>query len=140
MKIFLSMLLMVTGTGLPFFANEECKALKNGKYQVEYTGSVLFPSYELSINGIYYTKKTKDGTEVKGKFDWLSGCVFTMKDDNVEVDSLSNFKEVIKSSFGDPCIELKGFEGNKIKFRTTYTGNLHITINEGVFIKSIDNK
>jgi hypothetical protein len=33
---------------------------------------------------------------------------------------------------------LKGFEGKKIKFRTTYTGNLHITINDGVFIKSKD--
>jgi hypothetical protein len=47
-----------------------------------------------------------------------------------------NLKQQLNKSFGDQCIEIQKFNGDSIKFRITYTGNLHVTVDEGYYVKS----
>lgn len=50
-------------------------------------------------------------------------------------DSVAGPLKLMNDSWGPPCIELKEVKKDTIRFRTTYSANLHITANEGYFLK-----
>jgi len=64
----------------------------------------------------------------------MQGCYLIFKYDSKQSD-ISSLAGLLQKSFGEPCFEIKKAIGDNI-FRTTYTGNLHISINEGRFVKS----
>lgn len=48
-----------------------------------------------------------------------------------------SFYDFITSSFGRPVLELRELRKETIPFRTTYSRNLHITINEGILVREV---
>jgi len=127
-------------TGTSFTTIDRCEYLKNGKYKVKFDSEFpAYSDYELQIYGNTYSKLTKEGEKIKGTLERISDCLFSMDDIIPEPDSQTELGKTLKSSFGKSCIEVKSVHGDSIYFRTTYTGNLHITTNEGVLVRMKDN-
>jgi hypothetical protein len=112
-----------------------CDKLPNGKYLVHFTlGST--GDYKIRITDSSFVQYFNNGDSVKGKIHWIHDCDFRMeycKKD--KTDTLSATLKLVYDSWGEPYIELNEVKKDSIKFRTTYPRNLHITANEGYFIK-----
>jgi hypothetical protein len=119
----------------------ECNKLKNGKYHVEFIGSFNPPykNYDIIIKDESYKAYLENGDSAIGKIEWIYECTFKLKSSYEAVsDSSTEFSKLIQKSFGEVCMEIKEVRGDTINFRTTYTANLHITLNEGRLIKLIE--
>ncbi len=108
--------------------------MKNGTYIAKHTSPNGTIDYQLRISDDKFIIKIKDTITIKGKINWLGNCLVDFKSDKVSIDT-SEFGKMLHASFGDAIIELKNTVRKKTYFRTTYSGNLHITINEGYFSK-----
>ena len=75
-----------------------------------------------------------DTTSVNGKLEWISECYFKLKSVAVKRDT-SDFGKALIGSFGEPLWEIKESKGDSIFFRSTWSGNLRVTIDEGYFLK-----
>jgi hypothetical protein len=115
-----------------FAQNNKCDKLPNATYSV-YLNSNLYQDYRLTIADSLFSQVYKNGDSSKGKVNWLYNCKFRLE--YFKYDNIQGPLKTIYDSWGKPCIELKDVRGDTITFRTTHPGNLHITVNEGYFIK-----
>ena len=109
-------------------------AFGSGKYQVHFTGKEL-GDYEIEVIRDKYIKHLPH-LKIEGTISQIDDNLYYFHD---KVDSTVEIKDAflkeIKRSFEAECLEMKKVSKNKIAFRTTYEGNLHLTLNKGVFIK-----
>jgi hypothetical protein len=109
----------------PVLNGQECKKLQTGKYRIKPNG---FSDFELIIADDNFTTIAKDGKQSKGKITWTSDCTFVLNSEDFgsQADTTS-FVYKIHRGWGEPCYEVIGTK----KYRTTWTGNLHVTTSEG---------
>ena len=115
----------------------EGRSLPNGKYHVKFI-SPINGGYDITIQDGVYMKYMTNGDSTKGRIYWINNSSFQLKTLQTRADTLSGLNNFLKKNFGEELIELDPLKqiGNNIyNFRTTYTGNLHITINSGQFIR-----
>lgn len=118
-----------------FTVTSDCDKLTNGKYLVHFTEGVG-RDYKLSIRDSTFVKYSGGHDSTYGKIRWIYKCIFRMKfSSKNDLDSVTGPLKVINNSWGLPCIELRNVKKDTIEFRTTYSGNLHITVNEGYLLK-----
>ncbi len=129
------------------FADYRSNKLENGKYKVEIINrklinnedsitqvQIIYEIFSIQINDTLFTKIYESGDTIFGKIKYFGENVFIMKDNTAETDTTEVGKLILKS-FGEPCIEILDKHNDTIFFRTRHLHNLHITINEGKFIK-----
>ena len=121
--------------------NKDCGLLSNGNYKFIQSVSSsdaktkIVTETRVSIADSNFTQYWSSGDSANGKIAWIDDCTFKLIYLNKKTAETNELKKIILDSFGDPCFELKEKRGRKIKFRTTYSGNLHVTTSEGVIIK-----
>lgn len=119
-------------------SNVENGILDDGQYKVRFENSSgIYEDYELTIDGTEYSKQFKNGQRERGKIEKLYTDKFrlTASDEKeIPLDSLSDLRKSLQH-WGPPCFELTGSNGDTLKFRTTFSGQLHISLNTGVLIK-----
>jgi hypothetical protein len=113
----------------------KCNKLKDGVYLVKHTSNNGEVDYRLTVVGEVYIIRVNDSTGIKGKVTWIDAGSLKLVPDETEKQDTTAFGKMIYRSFGHPFIEFKKTKGNKTFFRTTWTGNLDLTINEGYFLK-----
>src|SRR5689334_18137809 len=118
-----------------FAQNSKFEKLPDGTYTAYFKDS-LYKDYQLTIADSIFTQSYKNGHSFKGKVSWLFNCMFRLE--YFKYDSIQGPLKTIYESWGNPCIELEDVRGDTIIFRTTHPGNLHITVNEGYFVKLKD--
>jgi hypothetical protein len=122
---------------LSFGKNEyESRILPNGKYHVKFIDPI-HGGYDITIQDSVYTKYMSNGDSAKGRIYWINNSSFQLLTLQTQVDTSSELSNFLKKSFGEVLIELDELKsiGNDYYFRTTFTGNLHVTINTGQFIR-----
>ena len=112
-----------------------CDKLKNGTYLVRHTSNNGAIDYQLTVNGKECEIKLNDTLNIKGTLNWIDNCLLKLEPQVMTQQDTSSLSKKLYSSFGNPCLEIKETKGDSTFFRTTWTGNLHITINEGYFLK-----
>lgn len=118
-----------------FAVTSDCDKLTNGKYLVHFTEGGG-QDYKLSIRDSTFVKYSDGHDTTYGKISWIYKCIFRMKySSKNDLDSMTGPLKAINDSWGPPCIELRNIKKDTIEFRTTYSGNLHITVNEGYLLK-----
>lgn len=115
--------------------------LKNGEYRIiQFSPSAkskekITSQSHLSITDEQFVRYWKNGDTLRGKIEWLDGLSFKLISLSKKTTDPTELEELIYQSFGEPIFELQEKKKRKIRFRTTYTGNLHITTSEGVIEK-----
>jgi hypothetical protein len=90
----------------------------------------------IKIDNYNFEQISKIGDTTKGKLKWLYNCIVMLDHlDKENIDTIGLQYKLIKS-FGRPCLELTAKNKDTINFRTTYSGNLHITINQGIIARA----
>ena len=120
---------------LPSFTVEaDLPIFRNGEYLIDFKDEQI-ADYRININNDEYIKYLP-GSKIEGKIIKLSPELYLFKDKNLglQVDT-TQLGKLINKSLGEQCVEIKKAQGDKIYFRTTYVGTLHITLNEGMFVK-----
>lgn len=123
-----------------FFPDNNCNVLSNGTYKFIQTFSSSTPGSNptletrVLIKDAHFTQYWPNGDSASGKIEWIGDCTFKFLLDK-PVEETNELGKLLRKSFGDPCFELKDKRGKKRRFRTTYTGNIHVTTSEGVIIK-----
>jgi hypothetical protein len=113
----------------------DCDKLPNGKYLVHFTQGA-YKDYRINIHDSTFVQYSNSHDSVYGKINWIDKCIFSMKfSTKNDMDSVVGPLKLMHASWGSPCIELKDIKKGTIEFRTTYSANLHITVNEGYFLK-----
>jgi hypothetical protein len=130
-------LLIALSTFLSGLTGSKLKGLYKVEYDQRFKGFDDFSSIDFSDST--YKKTFKSGNKIHGKLlrsysankneHWVR---LTDPPSNAAKGSLDS---VLGKSFGVPLIEFLENEQDTIRFRTTYSANLHITINEGKFIR-----
>jgi len=133
-KIKIVLVFVVANICSSFIVKPKCNLLPDGLYKMEFTrNSNETASLVKIICDSFIQYGVKHGT-INGKIKWTYDCTFILDYDKKQVDT-SYFGHLLSKSFGKNCIELDKASGDTVFFRTTYTGNLHITINEGRFVR-----
>ncbi|WP_207632799.1 hypothetical protein, partial [Foetidibacter luteolus] len=114
----------------------KCKLLPDGKYQIKYTFNSTEKPSIISISKDRFSKCCSFRDTLRGQINWIYDCYFTLKVDGISPDTSSELNKLLHRSFGEHCFELKNSTEDTIFFRTTYTGNVHITVNEGRFVRT----
>jgi len=95
--------------------------------------------YVISFKDNTYVKKLKDGKEIKGKIKRMPSPGGKAKTvylkDLVEYTPVNHLDSLIYESFGDTIIEFEESNEDTLNIRTTYQGNLHVTVNQGKLIR-----
>src|SRR5690606_8677660 len=110
-----------------------CEKLGDGDYLVKHTLNGA-PDYRLTIKGEKYSIQTDDSKIIKGEVNWIDDCSFKLEPKNPAKQDTFVLAKKIYQSFGEPFIQIKNKKFDTTFFRTTWTANLHITINEGYFL------
>ncbi len=97
--------------------------------------SALTTERTLRVDGTNFTQYWKNGDSTYGVIKWVYNCIFKFESLNKSSIDSSDLENSLINSFGDPCFEITGKKGDTLLFRTTYTGNLHITSSKGTIIK-----
>jgi len=133
MKYFL--LCSISFLFVHFPGKVDCGKLPNGKYLVHFTKGA-YKDYRINIQDSTFVQYFNRHDSAYGKIKWIYKCTFSMKFSTKNgMDSIAGPLKLIHDSWGPSCIELKDVKKDTIQFRTTYSGNLHITVNEGYFLK-----
>lgn len=118
-----------------FPGKTDCDKLPNGKYLVHFTRGAS-KDYRINIQDSNFVQYSDSHDSAYGKISWIYKCIFSMKFATKNgTDSVAGPLKLMNDSWGPPCIELKEVKKDTIRFRTTYSANLHITANEGYFLK-----
>ena len=108
-----------------------------GTYRVVYKDKT--ETYHIYFQDSVFEKLYQDGTKTTGKIskieDKESAKVLYYLYDNHDTVANGKINSLLVKSFGTPIIELEASGKKTIRFRTTYSSNLRITINEGLLIK-----
>jgi hypothetical protein len=134
----MSSFLRIVPVALSLFlaAGDDCAILPNGHYRIIYTFNSAEKDSRMEIENNQFHQYWDDGKSAKGAIRGVGSCTleFEYFNRNFTIDT-SDLGKRIYRSFGDTCMELKSQREDTILFRSTYTGNLHITINKGMIIK-----
>jgi hypothetical protein len=121
---------------LTFFTSEKyCKRLKDGAYLIKHTFPNGVDNYRLIISGDTCNIQINDTLHVKGKVKWIDDCSLKLEPEAHAEQDTTELARKVYQSFGEPFIEMKTSSGDTTFFRTTWTHNLHVTINEGYFLR-----
>jgi hypothetical protein len=131
MKISLLILTLLTF----LTSRDDCKRLQDGVYLAKHTSKNGAVDYKLTIAGEICDIHVNDTLNVKGKVKWISDCSFILEPAVQKQQDTTELARKLYQSFGQPFIELKATKADTTFFRTTWTGNLHVTINEGYFVR-----
>jgi hypothetical protein len=132
--MIVSVKILLIGICFSFVAPLDCKLLPNGNYKLKYTFNSESDSQIKIINNTF-VQYWNTGDSSKGRINWIYNCMLKLQYFSSPQSDTSGLGKLIFHSFGSPCIELKERKGDTINFRTTYSGNVHVTINEGKLIK-----
>jgi hypothetical protein len=113
--------------------NSNCDKLKDGVYQAIHTSKNAV-DYTLTIAGDGFIQQNGK-MNVKGKVNWIDNCSLKLIPEVKIKQDTSELAGKFYKSFGEPFIQIKATKGDTTYFRTTWTGNLHISLNEGYFLK-----
>jgi hypothetical protein len=116
-------------------SKNNCQTLKDGVYLVKHTSKNGAADYRLTIVGGNCNIQVSDTIKVDGKLKWIDNCSLKFEPSVPIKQDTTELARKLYRSFGEPFIEIKTTNGDSTFFRTTWTGNLHITINEGYFLK-----
>jgi hypothetical protein len=109
----------------------------NGKYQVIYDKEFnSHLKFVINFQDTIYSKTFNNGLILNGKvssFDNESNLFYLIDSNKNQITT--SLGSLLQKSFGDPIMELKIQNKDTIKFRTTYSANLRITINSGVLVR-----
>lgn len=119
--------------------NYQVNKLPNGKYHVKF-GKVFqtYNDYDITIQDSLYTIYHSNGDSSSGRIYWFDNLGFQLKTFQPKLDSLTSLEKLLRKSCGAQFFELNELmqiEKNIYNFRTTCTGNLHITLNAGQLIR-----
>jgi hypothetical protein len=132
--LVLIILFSVSGPG----AFSQANSLKDGEYDVEFTGPLKLPGYKLVIDHGTYRQLSVDGLVRSGNVVNNHGGLFRIdvwQDSlSVNTDSLNRYFLDIGHYVGQPQIELNGTNGDTTYFRMT-TSNLHATLATGFLLR-----
>lgn len=133
----LTILLCILTVSLTAFDREEgIMVFKNGTYLVDFTSDEI-EDYKIHIVENEFV--IQGPNSIEGKIIQVGQEKYAFRvNGNLSNQSTDSIVRLINESFGEQCVEVKKVRRNKIFFRTTYVNNLHITVNEGVFIKKKD--
>lgn len=117
---------------------DNCGGLDDGQYRVVYNLTTE-GAYNLKIKRGKYVQYIVSGDSIQGTIKRISPCLIVLEplisDTKIlRPDSLTDIGKKMRS-FGDPCMELIRKNADTIYFRMTYSGNLHLTCNEGKLIR-----
>lgn len=93
-------------------------------------------NFEILIKGKTYLKIIGQDT-IPGEIDWISEKRFILHDDQNKIQE--DTSNIVKTAFGKPCFEITSVENCNLKFRKTYTGNLNLNTDKGVFMRELNN-
>lgn len=120
-----------------FRTPEDIDVFRNGRYLIDFTADNL-ADYEIEIKEDEFVIGSTDAM-IKGKIIKYDSDLYIFRNnEKPSTEATSEIGRLIDKSFGEQCVAVKRVRGNRIYFRTTYVGNLHVTVNEGVFIKKKD--
>lgn len=115
------------------------KMIFNKKYGDN--SSLARPVSTISFNDSTYYRELNNEIIDKGRISiYDSGDRITARlISSVRYDAVSSLDSLLNKSFGAVITELDGVKGDTIKFRLTYSGNLRISIDNGVLVKMSQN-
>jgi hypothetical protein len=114
---------------------QKCPSITSGRYSLRYTFNSNERQSLLEISAENYRKYQNDKIVDSGQIEKLFDCFYLFKSKIYTALDTTGLPGLINRSFGPPCIEISRVNADTIFFRTTPSGNLHITINEGQLIK-----
>jgi hypothetical protein len=117
-----------------FDTKKACNMLPDGLYRLEYTRNSFENASMIKIKNETFYQFKQNGDTLKGKIDWIYNCSFIFNYEIRKIDT-NSLEVVLSKSFGRSFVELNKEYGDTVIFRTTFTGNLEITLNEGQFIR-----
>ena len=120
---------------LLFSTENKCTLLTDGNYKIKYTFNSTEVDSQIKIKNDNFSQFWNNGDSASGKIKWIYNCIFKFDYLNRAASDTNRPGNQILKSFGGPCIELNDKNGDTIFFRTTYTGNLHLTLDKGMFTK-----
>jgi hypothetical protein len=140
--LLLSFFISITPSLTSCKQREENGILDDGIYEVKFNADYdgtpsIYENYDLTIDGSDYTKHLASGQIEKGKIEKIYNDKFVLSDNNnkvIPLDSLNEFQKGIRN-WGLLCFEITEYHGDTIRFRTTFSGQLHVNINKGLIIK-----
>jgi hypothetical protein len=116
-------------------SRNSCQRMKDGVYLAKHTSHNGAVDYRLTIAGDACNIQVNDTLNIKAKVKWIADCSFKLEADVHKPQDATELAKKLYLSFGEPFIEIKATNADTTFFRTTWTGNLHITINEGYFLR-----
>lgn len=128
------LLILSLSIGLNSKVLNDCKGLSDGRFILEFTNYSIEKPSIVVVSKDRFSRCCSIGDTLTGRINRIAECYFLFEYDNRILDTVG-FQGLLSKSFGDACFEIKGMVGDTILFRTTYTANLRITINEGRFIR-----
>lgn len=103
------------------------QTMQNGIYLMEYN-SPTKNSNKLVLRDSLYVLYTENDT-ISNRIFWISKRKFILKDCyNTELG------KTLTNSFGDICYEITDIKNGRFSFKPYYTGQLHITLTDGIFV------
>lgn len=118
-----------------FQGMNNCEKLKDGTYHVRHTSNNGSLDYRLTIDGKSCNIKVNDTLNVDGKVKWIDDCTLILELEAAIKQDTTTLARKLYKSFGQPFIKIKETRSDTTFFRTTWSGNLHITINSGYFLR-----
>ena len=101
-----------------------------------YTNNTKGNQSRLKIDSDNFEQVSSIGDTTKGKLKWLYNCIVMLDSAQKQNSDTTGLHYKLTKSFGRPCLELSALTKDSIKFRTTYSGNLHITIDQGLIVRT----
>jgi hypothetical protein len=110
--------------------------LRDGMYSIEYDQPFTSRKKgDLKTVSNNYTLDWGQNDSKNGKIQWITRTDFEFLSQDTSNQDSNSLAAVVLNSFGKPMIELQKARGDTTEFRTTYSGNLEITINSGRLVK-----
>jgi hypothetical protein len=117
-------------------SNNECKLMPDGSYVVKYPYDSIYSEIQLKIRKGGYKIKRNNGDTETGKLIWVYECQFKLKPHTPPKEDTTRLVKEMLKSFGEPIFELQDKKGDTLFFRTTFSGNLHLTTSQGYMLKT----
>lgn len=114
---------------------QKCPSVSTGEYLVQYSSHPNERPSVMDIDGDNYRMYQSARIVDSGKIKSLTQCIYIFKSSMSRAVDTTGIAALINRSYGPTCVEISGAVADTIFFRTTYSGNLHITQNEGRFVK-----
>ena len=127
--------ILLIGFSFTFLGSNECKLMPDGKYVVKYPDDPIYSEMQLKIKKGGFKIKRNNGDTETGKLIWVYECQFKLKPHKPPKEYTTRLVKEMLESFGEPVFELQDKKGDTLFFRTTFSGNLHITTSKGYMLK-----